>query len=114
MTEKEIKLKITLDDNNIPEKLSWKATDSASQEPQPVKAFSLNMWEGQKNETLRIDLWDKEINTLEMKRFCIDTMGGMAQSLLSATGDEYMANEMKALCEKFVAHVHRQMEEGKQ
>ena len=111
MKEKEIKLKIALDDKNIPEKLFWQATD-AEKESQ-VKAVSISMWEPAQQETLRIDLWDKEINTLEMKRFCIDSIGGLSQSILNATGDEFMAEEMKKLCEKFVEHLHKEIEEKK-
>ena len=46
-----------------------------------------------KNNTLRIDLWTKEMKTDEMKRFYIDCLGGLSQSILNSTGDEYMSKE---------------------
>ena len=44
----------------------------------------------------------------EMKRFAIDCMGGLAQTILSATGDEFMSNEINALCDKLVEHVKKE------
>jgi hypothetical protein len=44
----------------------------------------------------------------EMKRFYIDCIGGIAQSILSSTGDEFMANETNALCEKLVEHLRKE------
>ena len=41
----------------------------------------------------------------EMKRFYIDCIGGLAQSALTATGDEYMAEEINGLCQRLVEHL---------
>jgi hypothetical protein len=41
----------------------------------------------------------------EMKRFYIDCIGGLAQSALSATGDEVMAKRINELCEQLVQHL---------
>ena len=44
----------------------------------------------------------------DMKRFYIDCIGGLAQSALSATGDEYMAGELNAVCERLVQHLRKE------
>jgi gliding motility-associated protein GldC len=49
----------------------------------------------------------------QMKQFCIDSIGGMAQTILNSTGDEYMANELKELCKKFSIHLEKEIKEGK-
>jgi hypothetical protein len=41
----------------------------------------------------------------DMKRFYIDCIGGLAQSMLTATGDEFMSNETHALCDRLVQHL---------
>jgi hypothetical protein len=41
----------------------------------------------------------------DMKRFHVECLGGIAQSILTSTGDELMANEINALCERLVKHV---------
>jgi hypothetical protein len=47
----------------------------------------------------------------EMKRFYIDCIGGFSQSVLTATGDETMAAEMNALCDRLARHL-RESERG--
>ena len=44
----------------------------------------------------------------DMKRFYVDCLGGLSQSLLNATGDEYMSAEINAMCDKLVKHIQEQ------
>jgi hypothetical protein len=43
----------------------------------------------------------------EMKRFYIDCLGGLGQSILTSTNDEFMASEINKLCEKLAVHVQK-------
>ena len=104
----EIKFKIELDRNNIPEKILWSASDGPSKGLTEAKSINLSLWDSEKKETLRIDLWSKEMPIDEMKRFYIDTIAGLANSLKSATGDEYMAKEMEKLCDKLAEHLKKE------
>lgn len=83
----------------------WDATEKPDPGLSETKAISIALWDQAQKNTLRIDLWTKDMPVEEMKRFHIDCIGGMAQSVLSATGDEFMANEINALCERMVKHV---------
>ncbi|HBH22631.1 MAG TPA: gliding motility protein GldC [Cytophagales bacterium] len=111
MKKSKINLEIDLDKQNIPEKITWTATDNPDGDvAKETNAISLSMWDHSQRNTLRIDLWTKEMPVDEMKRFYIDCLGGLAQSILNATGDEYMSNEMNALCDRFVEHLKKEME----
>ncbi len=57
---------------------------------------------------MRIDLWTKDMPIDEMKRFYIDCLGGLSQSILNATGDEFMAAELNAVCDRLVEHVKKE------
>ncbi len=105
MRKTEINFQIELDNKNIPEKIQWDATDKPDSTPGDTKAISVAIWDHMQKNTLRIDLWAKDMPVNEMKRFYIECLGGLAQSALSATGDEFLANEMNALCDKLVEHV---------
>ena len=108
MTTNKINLEVTLDDKNIPEKIIWNASDNPDGEKfSEVNAINLALWDQHKKNTLRIDLWTKEMTVDEMKRFYVDCLGGMSQTILNATGDEFMANEMNDLCEKFVEYIKK-------
>lgn len=108
MKNSKINFTIQLDQNNVPDKILWDATDKPDQEVSETKAISVALWDDQQKNTLRIDLWTKDMPVLEMKRFYIDCLGGLAQSMLTATGDEVMSNETNALCEKLVKYLQKQ------
>ena len=109
MTKKsEINFTVELDEKNIPEKLYWQATDQPENQPTETKSIAISLWDHQQKNTLRIDLWSKDMPVDEMKRFYVDTIGGMAQSILNATGDNFMSQEMNDLCEKLVQYLRKE------
>jgi len=69
MKRAEIKLTIDLDDNNVPEGIMWESTDSKTKEALPVKSMMLALWDQSYKNTLRIDLWTKDMPVDDMKRF---------------------------------------------
>ena len=108
MKKSTINFDVHLDQKNVPEKIFWDATDKPAPGLSETKAISVALWDEQEKNTLRIDLWTKDMPVDEMKRFYIDCIGGIAQSILSSTGDEMMANETNALCERLVAHLRNE------
>ena len=114
MRESEIKLRVKLGEDNVPEKIYWDATDKEHEGEEETKSISLNIWDNLNHSTLRIDLWTKEMPVDEMKRFYVDCLGGLAQSILNSTGDEFMASGMNRLCEKFVKHLEEEHKKNNQ
>lgn len=108
MRKTTINFNVELDTNNVPEKIYWDASDKPETTPSETKSISVSLWDQTQKNTLRIDLWTKDMPVDEMKRFYIDCLGGLGQSILSATGDEFMANETHALCERLVAYLKQQ------
>lgn len=105
MKKSHINFTVELDDKDFPEKIYWDATEKPDPKLSETKSISLALWDHKQKNTLRIDLWTKEMPVEEMKRFFIDCIGGLGQSILTSTGDEYMANETNALCERLVKHL---------
>jgi gliding motility-associated protein GldC len=97
MKKSEINFKIQLDKNNIPETIQWNATDKLG-DLDHTKAIAIGIWDDVKKNTMRLDLWTKEMPIDEMKMFYINILSGIAQTILSATGDEKMANEITDFC----------------
>ena len=108
MKKSTINFTIELDQQNVPEKILWDATDKPEPGVSETKAISISLWDSMEKNTLRIDLWAKDMPVEDMKRFYVDCIGGLAQSALSATGDEFMAREMNALCERLVEHLKKE------
>lgn len=96
----EIKVLVTLDENRIPEKLTWTARDGGV-EAEESKAVLLSIWDHKAKETMRIDLWTKDMPVDEMKQFFHQTLVAMTDTFQRATGDEKMAGTMKDFCDYF-------------
>ena len=105
MKKSDINITVELDDQNIPEKITWDADEKDQPGVSETKSMSLSLWDEKTKNTLRIDLWTKDMPVEDMKRFYIDCLGGLAQSVLNSTGDEYMSSELNALCDRFVTHL---------
>lgn len=108
MKKSTIEFSVELDSNNIPERITWNATDKPAGTPDDTKSISVSLWDSHQKNTMRIDLWTKDMPVDEMKRFYIECLGGIAQSVLSSTGDEHMANEITALCDRLVTQVRQE------
>jgi gliding motility-associated protein GldC len=108
MRTSEIKFIVHLDENNIPEKIKWDATENPEGAVQDTNAISLSLWDNHGKGTMKIDLWTKEMPVGEMKRFYIETIGGLGESLLTATGDEKMNEEIQNLCRRLAKLLEEQ------
>ena len=95
-----IQITVGLDDNRIPEKLHWTAQDDGVSNEE-AKAVMLSVWDQKKQESLRIDLWTKDMPVDEMKLFFHQTLVTMSDTYLRATQDEKMAATMKDFCDYF-------------
>jgi len=100
MYKSEIKLEVELDDNKIPENMYWSAADGGV-ERSKSKAFMLSVWDEKTEDTLRIDLWTKDMKVDDMKRFFHQTLLSMADSLERATDEDKMAGDMRDFCAHF-------------
>ncbi|MEJ6735159.1 MAG: gliding motility protein GldC [Flavobacteriales bacterium] len=100
MKESKIIVNVSLDENNIPEKLQWEATDGA-QDLSESKAAFLSFWDLKTKETLRIDLWTKDMESDEMKHFFHQTLLSMSDTLERAIGEEKMAGDLRDFCHHF-------------
>ena len=61
MKESEIKFKVSLDDENIPEKIEWDADEKEKLGYSETKSISVSLWDSEQKNTLRIDLWAKDM-----------------------------------------------------
>lgn len=95
-----IELNVELDENRVPEKIHWTAEDGGITNEE-AKAMMLAVWDAKTQETLRIDLWTKEMPVDEMKVFFHQTLVAMSDTFHRATQDEKMSATMKDFCDYF-------------
>lgn len=104
MKKSEIKFTVELDDHNLPERITWQATDGGER-PYETKSIMVSIWDPNEKNTLRIDLWTKDMQVDEMDNQFIQTLLLMAESYQKATGNPFVHQEMKSFCEGLVKKI---------
>ena len=96
----EIKFNVGLDENKVPETILWSAEDGGI-ENADSKALMISVWDNDKKDTLRMDLWTKDMPVDEMKQFFHQTLVSMANTFERATDDQKMSATMRDFCDYF-------------
>lgn len=108
----EITFKVSLDENNIPLSIDWQATDGGIESQ--CKAVMISLWDEKEQNTMRIDLWNKEMMIDEMKRFFHQSLVTMADTFERATGEDKITGDMRDFCDYFAEKMSIKVpEEGK-
>jgi gliding motility-associated protein GldC len=95
MKKTEINFRVTVDENNLPQHIEWEAPDSG--EKSECKSLMVALWDAKENNTLRIDLWTKDMMIDEMKKFYHQNVMTLTDTYIRATGDEVTAKKVKQL-----------------
>lgn len=100
MKKTQITIDIELDENNVPEKMTWNAEDGGI-EKEETKATMISVWDNAKKEALRIDLWTKDMPVDDMKMFLHQILISLSNTYERATGEEDVAQWMEEMAEEF-------------
>ena len=95
-----ITIDVNLDENNIPEEMRWTAPDGGVSD-MDTKAMLLSFWDSENQETLKMDLWVKEMPEDQMQLFFHQTLVSLSDTFYRATQDEKMTATMKDFCDYF-------------
>lgn len=100
MKKSQIMIEVELDENQIPEKMSWTAADGGV-ENQETKATMISVWDHETKEALRLDLWTKDMTMDDMKLFFHQIFISMADSYKRATNEDETATSIIEFAENF-------------
>ncbi|MCJ8498871.1 gliding motility protein GldC [Chryseobacterium salipaludis] len=100
MRKTQITIDVELDENHIPETLTWNAEDGGV-DKQETKAAMISVWDDQRMEALRIDLWTKDMPVDQMKMFLHQILVSMSQTYERATGEDDVAAWIAEMAEEF-------------
>ncbi|MFO7799269.1 gliding motility protein GldC [Rhodohalobacter sp.] len=98
---KKIEIEVELDEKNIPENIQWSATDLQGYDEANCRAMILALWDHQRKDTLRLDLWTKDMTVDEMKIFFHQTLVTMADTLEKSINDPRISGDMRDFCAYF-------------
>lgn len=111
--ETEIHFKVSLDDNNMPVKIQWTATDGPQEEVMDSKSMMIGLWDGKEKNTLTIDLWTKDMQIDEMHTHFFQRLLSLADSYHRATGNPFVLEEIRQFCEDLGEKTHVWEERGR-
>ena len=62
----EIKFTVQLDQNNVPDKIFWQASDADFEGDKSCDSIFISIWDKEKKNSLSIDLWTNKMEIGEM------------------------------------------------
>lgn len=108
MNKAEIKFIVTRDEKKVPEKIDWSAP--GVQEQTVTNAVMVALWDAKEKNTLRIDLWTRNMMKEEMKKFYHQSLLFMADNFERATGDTEASQAMRNFAQKLGEKMNLVME----
>ena len=98
----EISINVGLNEENMPVDIQWSSLEGPSgPEKQAAKAFLLSIFDRETKDTLRIDLWTKQMQVIEMDRFMFQTLRALADTYYKATQNAALAADMQRFVQYF-------------
>ena len=96
-----INIIVELDENKMPKKIEWEATDAGFDGKKAVKTLMLSLWDEKDNVTYGIDLWTKEMKVEEMHLHFHQILLKMADTFERATNNKDAAGMMRNFNDEF-------------
>lgn len=101
MQKSSIQIDIHLDDKKLPEQINWSASETGADKVQRAKAMCLGFWDSMEKNTLKIDLWTKDMMVDEMGSFVYQMFFTLAETFQKATGQNELTEEIKTFANDF-------------
>lgn len=95
-----IEIEVGMNANHLPIDMRWSSTDGQVQKEQ-TRALFLALWNPNEKNTMKIDLWTKEMSIEEMKQFFHQTLLTMADTFEKATGESLISEDLRDYCYHF-------------
>lgn len=107
----EIAIAIGLNENNLPIDMKWSAQDGNMVDA-PAKAMLLSLWDPENHNTMKIDLWTKDMSVEEMKQFFHQTLLTLSDTFEKATGEHKICEDLRDYCYHFAEKMNILPEES--
>lgn len=100
MSDSKLTFDLNLDVNNIPKIIKMNSSDNQAKDV-ILKSLMIAGWDAKTKETLRVDLWTKDMMIDEMYVMYHQTLISMANTLEKSTGHNKLADALKDYCAFF-------------
>jgi gliding motility-associated protein GldC len=90
----EITLTVNLDNDNLPTRIKWQASEALTDEPTLCQSMMLSLWDSNNKTTVAIDLWTKDTTIEDMNLYFYQVFHKMADTYLRATKNTEVAQSI--------------------
>lgn len=91
-----INIEVGIGRENLPENIRWKADDDPSgKKVHEAKAMLLAFFDRDSLDSVKLDIWTKDMQVVEMDRFFFQTLRAMADTYYKATQNTELAAAMQ-------------------
>lgn len=90
-----ISIDVHLNEDNLPNEITWNATDAPTDGSKICKAVTIAFFDKIEQDTLRMDLWTHDMQVAEMDKFFFQMLYTMADVYNNSTRNHDLANELK-------------------
>ena len=97
----EIVIKVELNEDNLPVKIEWDATDSGYDKFKESLAFMLSFWDKEEKVLLGLDLWTPDMMIDEMNNFFYQNFVKLAEMYKKATNNEKVFKKIQNFSDEF-------------
>ena len=80
--------------------MRWEA-EGSDMNKSLTSAFLLSLWDPNEKNTMKIDLWTKDMSIEEMKQFFHQSLLSMADTFEKATGENLICEDLRDYCYHF-------------
>lgn len=95
-----IAINVGTNENNVPVRMMWSAEDGNIDKAE-ASAMLLSLWDPKEKNTMKIDLWTKDLSIEEMKQFFHQTLLTMADTFERSTGEKNISEDLRDYCYHF-------------
>lgn len=100
-TESEINIRIQLDEERVPSKIHWRASEAGQDHPSESKTVFVSFLDKETLDTSTLFLWTKECQVAEMDRNVYYALTALADGYYRATQHTELSNEMRRFVQYF-------------
>lgn len=97
----DIHIRVQRDAKNDIDSIRWSATDAPDPGPQDARAMVLALWDAGERNSLRIDLWTKDMTVEDMNDFLFQTLLTLADTYQNATNNADIMADIKHFAREF-------------
>jgi gliding motility-associated protein GldC len=96
----QILINVGMNENDVPTKMKWSADDGNIKDAD-ASAVLLSLWDPKEKNTMKIDLWTKDMSVEEMKQFFHQTLLTLSDTFERATGETKISEDLRDYCYHF-------------